>query len=87
MELLTIISVLSFVGSELNAYIGKSGWTVDPSTSIVAIPPNPDNQIEATIVQESIKLPRTSMTLYFKTTTQTLLVELVKVIAHSVTEI
>ena len=87
MELLTIISVLSFVGSELNAYIEKSGWTVDPSTSIVAVPPNPDNQIEATIVQESIKLPRTSMTLYFKTTTQTLLVELVKVIAHSVTEI
>ena len=57
---------LSFTGSQLNAYILKLGWTIDPSTSVVAIPPNPDNQIEATIVQESVKLPRTSVIPYFE---------------------
>ena len=61
-----IDSSLSFTGSQLNAYIQKLGWTIDPSTSVVAIPPNPDNQIEATIVQESVKLPRMSIIPYFK---------------------
>ena len=59
-------SILSFTGSQLNAYIQKLGWTIDPSTSVVAIPSNPDNQIEATIVQESVKLPRESIIPYFK---------------------
>jgi len=51
-------SYLDLTGSQLNAYIQKLGWTIDPSTSVVAIPPNPDNHIEATIVQESVKLPQ-----------------------------
>jgi len=51
-------SYLDLTGSELDAFIKKLGWTIDPSTSVVAIPPNPDNQIEATIVQESVKLPQ-----------------------------
>jgi len=51
-------SYLDLTGSELNAFIKKLGWTIDPSTSVVTIPPNPDNQIEATIVQESVKLPQ-----------------------------
>src|SRR5882757_8688764 len=66
MDFLLIDSILFFAGSELDAYIQKLGWTIDSSTSVVAIPPNPDNQIEATIVQESIKLPRTSVFSYFK---------------------
>jgi translation initiation factor 3 subunit K len=84
---LLIDNVLSFTGSQLNAYIQNLGWTIDPSTSVVAIPPNPDNQIEATIVQESVKLPRTSIIPYFLKSAQALVVELVKVIAHSVTQI
>ena len=66
MDSLSINGTLSFTGSQLNAYIQKLGWTIDPSTSVVAIPPNPDNQIEATIVQESVKLPRTSIFPYFR---------------------
>lgn len=47
-----------FLGAVLEAYIKTQGWTLDPTSSVVCIPPNPDNQIEATIVQESISLPR-----------------------------
>jgi translation initiation factor 3 subunit K len=43
-------------GQELEAYIAKLGWTVN--SLIVSIPPNPDNQIESTVVQENIKLGR-----------------------------
>ncbi|KAF5374807.1 hypothetical protein D9758_000113 [Tetrapyrgos nigripes] len=42
----------------LNAYIEKLGWTLDSSGTVVNVPPNPDNQIEATVVQENIKLPQ-----------------------------
>ncbi|KAL0950968.1 hypothetical protein HGRIS_007716 [Hohenbuehelia grisea] len=45
-------------GAELDAFIDKQRWTIDASGSNVEIPPNPDNQIEATVVQESIKLPQ-----------------------------
>lgn len=45
-------------GSALEEYIQKLHWTLDASSSVVTIPPNPDNQIEATVVQESISLPR-----------------------------
>jgi hypothetical protein len=31
--------------------------------NVVSIPPNPDNQIEATVVQENIKLARTLLVL------------------------
>ncbi|KAH9486762.1 Eukaryotic translation initiation factor 3 subunit K [Psilocybe cubensis] len=51
-------SYLNLSSSDLIAYIQKLGWPVDSSTSVVTIPPNPDNQIEATVVQESVKLPQ-----------------------------
>ncbi|KAJ3561964.1 hypothetical protein NP233_g9873 [Leucocoprinus birnbaumii] len=51
-------SYLALSGDDLFEYIAKLGWTVDSATSVVSIPPNPDNQIEATVVQESIKLPQ-----------------------------
>jgi len=49
---------LALTGNNLQAYIRKLGWTIDSTTSVVSIPPNPDNQIEATVVQENIKLPQ-----------------------------
>ncbi|PBK76987.1 initiation factor 3 [Armillaria solidipes] len=49
---------LDLEGSELQAYVKNLGWSVDESGTVVNIPPNPDNQIEATVVQESIKLPQ-----------------------------
>lgn len=51
-------NLIQKTGPDLTAYIQKLGWAVDPSTSVVSIPPNPDNQIEATVVQEAIKLPQ-----------------------------
>ena len=47
------------VGADLNAYVEKLGWTISDS-GVVTVPPNPDNQIESTVVQENIQLPRTS---------------------------
>lgn len=35
----------------------KLGWTVDAKGGIV-ITPNPDNQIQATVLREDIQLPR-----------------------------
>ncbi|KAF9015333.1 armadillo-type protein [Cyathus striatus] len=49
---------LDLTGKALEVYIQKLGWSIDSSCSVVNIPPNPDNQIEATVVQESIKLPQ-----------------------------
>jgi len=51
-------SYLDLRGAELEEYVQTLGWTLDTSSSVIAIPPNPDNQIEATIVQESISLPQ-----------------------------
>ncbi|KAG5644729.1 hypothetical protein DXG03_007858 [Asterophora parasitica] len=51
-------SYLELSGDDLQAYIQKLGWTLDASSSVISIPPNPDNQIEATVVQESISLPQ-----------------------------
>lgn len=45
-------------GDELAQYIKVLGWIIDPDTNVATIPPNPDNHIEATVVQEAIKLPR-----------------------------
>ncbi|KAK0208578.1 initiation factor 3 [Desarmillaria ectypa] len=49
---------LDLEGPELQAYAENLGWSVDQSGTVVNIPPNPDNQIEATVVQENIKLPQ-----------------------------
>jgi hypothetical protein len=45
-------------GSDLEVFVSKLGWSL--RSGVVEIPPNPDNQIESTIVQENIKLPRMS---------------------------
>ncbi|TFK57350.1 ARM repeat-containing protein [Heliocybe sulcata] len=45
-------------GSELEDYISKFGWTLDSASSVISIPPNVDNKIESTVVQENIKLPQ-----------------------------
>ena len=42
----------------MNAYIEKLGWKLDSTGTAVNIPLNPDNQVEATVLQESIKLPQ-----------------------------
>lgn len=46
-----------FQGGDLNAYIEKLGWALE--NGVATIPPNPDNQITSTVVQENIQLPRT----------------------------
>ncbi|EAU92887.1 hypothetical protein CC1G_03674 [Coprinopsis cinerea okayama7 len=51
-------SYLNLDGEDLAEYIQQLGWSIDASTGNVAVPPNPDNQIEATVVQEQIKLPQ-----------------------------
>lgn len=48
-----------FSGADLNAYVKKLSWTTSDS-GVISIPPNPDNQIESTVVQENIQLPRAS---------------------------
>jgi hypothetical protein len=42
----------------LEEYIARLGWKFDPATGVVEVPPNPDNQIASTVVQEDIKLLR-----------------------------
>lgn len=51
-------SYLNLQGDALSSYITELGWTVDSATGNITVPPNPDNQIEATVVQEHIKLPQ-----------------------------
>ncbi|KAF8167932.1 armadillo-type protein [Crassisporium funariophilum] len=53
-----LATYLDLSGPELTTYIQKLDWTIDASTSVVTVPPNPDNQIEATIVQETVTLPQ-----------------------------
>lgn len=50
------------LGSDLDDYISKLGWSQD-ATGVVEIPPNPDNKIVSTVVQENIQLPRTFVTI------------------------
>lgn len=51
-------SYLALSGEDLFEYVTRLGWSIDSASSVVSIPPNPDNQIEATVVQEDIKLPQ-----------------------------
>jgi len=51
-------SYLNLNGDELESHIQKQGWARDKTTGIIRVPSNPDNQIEATVVQENIKLPQ-----------------------------
>ncbi|EIW64758.1 ARM repeat-containing protein [Trametes versicolor FP-101664 SS1] len=50
-------SYLALDGPELDVYVAKLGWTTDASTGVITVPPNPDNQITSTVVQENIQLP------------------------------
>lgn len=72
-------------GAELDEYATKLGWIVDASTGVIAIPPNPDNQIESTVVQENIQLPRMCLLslLALPCSHSISMTELVKVIAHA----
>ncbi|KAH6917217.1 armadillo-type protein [Coprinopsis sp. MPI-PUGE-AT-0042] len=51
-------SYLNLQGNDLEGYVKQLGWTIDSSSGVISVPPNPDNQIEATVVQEQIKLPQ-----------------------------
>ena len=44
-------------GAAFEAFVSKLGWTIE--NDVVVVPPNPDNQIQSTVVHESITLPRT----------------------------
>ena len=74
------------LGEDLQAYVESQGWTIDPETGVVTIPPNPDNNVEATVVRENIEMPRKSDNLYFRKRIliSTLSLELSKLIARSV---
>jgi translation initiation factor 3 subunit K len=62
--------------------VQKKGWKME--TNVVSIPPNPDNQIEATVVQENIKLARTLPASFTHDVSESP-PELTKVIAHGAT--
>jgi len=49
-------SYLDLEGVELEDYIARLEWRFDSSAGVVEVPPNPDNQIASTVVQEDIKL-------------------------------
>ncbi|KAI0757081.1 initiation factor 3 [Daedaleopsis nitida] len=49
---------LDLSGPELTAYVERLGWELNEATGFVSLPPNPDNQIESTVVQENIQLPQ-----------------------------
>ena len=57
---------------------------MDSSTGVVTVPPNPENQIEATVVQESVKLPREYLITHIYNFANGVFTELTKIIAHSV---
>jgi len=51
-------SYVNLDNGDLTQYIQSLGWSIDASTGNVVVPPNPDNQIESTVVQEQIHLPQ-----------------------------
>jgi translation initiation factor 3 subunit K len=55
---LSFTTLIHVVGEELEEYISRLGWKIDSTTGVVEVPPNPDNQIASTVVQEDIKLQR-----------------------------
>jgi hypothetical protein len=52
--------ILGVVDNDLAPYVSKLGWTLDSASGVVSVPPNQDNQIESTVVRETIQLPRMS---------------------------
>ncbi len=76
----------AMAGDDLKAYVEKLGWTLNADTGVVSVPPNPDNQIESTVVQENIELSRASPHHLFSRTRSHIFSaapELTKVIAHA----
>ena len=57
-HMLSSVKLINIVGVELEDYIARLGWKYNSSASVVEVPPNPDNQIASTVVQEDIKLQR-----------------------------
>jgi len=53
-------SYLDLSGEELDKFVSSLDWKVDATSGDVAVPPNDDNQINATVVRESIQLPQLS---------------------------
>ncbi|KAF7310662.1 Eukaryotic translation initiation factor 3 subunit K [Mycena chlorophos] len=49
-----LASYLDLNGADLTAFVQDKGWKTE--NGVIEIPPNADNQIEATVVQENIKL-------------------------------
>jgi translation initiation factor 3 subunit K len=57
-------SLTQSIGPQLEGYISNLGWSFEGS--VICIPPNPDNQIESTVVQEAIKMTRACLMLSFQ---------------------
>lgn len=74
---------MPIAGAELDEYIARLGWKFDASTGVVEVPPNPDNQIASTVVQEDIKLQR-MFRLFLLIAVLTASTELTKVISHAI---
>ncbi|KAI0257505.1 ARM repeat-containing protein [Lactifluus subvellereus] len=66
-------SYLDLEGEELEEYIASLRWKFDSATGVVEVPPNPDNQIASTVVQEDINYSVT--------------IELTKVISHAISAV
>lgn len=43
-------------GAAFDAFVSKLGWTIE--NGVVVVPSNPDNQIQSTVVHETITLPQ-----------------------------
>jgi hypothetical protein len=79
--------LIYITGQELEEYIARLGWKSDLSTGVVEVPPNPDNQIASTVVQEDIKLQRMSWLVFTRPPCSLLASELTKVISHAVSAV
>ena len=73
---------------ELEDYIAKLGWRFDSSAGVAEVPPNPDNQIASTVVQEDIKLQRKfRLVISFQTPYSLVATEITKVISHAISAV
>ena len=68
-------------GTAFEAFVSKLGWIIEGE--VVIVPPNPDNQIQSTIVHENITLPRAFLRYILPPSLADGLIELVKVITHT----
>ncbi|KAG8990727.1 hypothetical protein FRB94_013152 [Tulasnella sp. JGI-2019a] len=47
---------LYLTGEPFDKYIARLGWIIDSKGTTVSIPPNADNQIQATVIREDVQL-------------------------------